>query len=458
MSTTSFINALIASPGRAQLIHQKGTLIFANTAAAAVFGIANVREFVSFAETSKLFANATPAIGAISRSRSLAFRSLDGEQKKAIVTEHAITWNGYPSAYLTIDQLDDKGEIHSDVWENPLEGNDETYFLDSIDSAMDWSRTEGRNFVTSNKPFDLAGTCLRLADELRELAHKNDVTLNIEVKPKALHTFYGDAAKLVRAASCIIRHVIYRNPGGRVDITLNASNRGDFVSIDVCDNGSAYTSWDAINLLEPNQFPDEERAEHEALDLPLAQCIAQFLGGQVTIKVNHQAGGMIRLRLPFRRIATQPQSQLSQAILPHLKILVAEDNPTSQQVIRIILTALGHQALIVANGRECVEALRTIAFDAVFMDLHMPVMDGYEATGAIRALEEAKCLPHVGSIPILALTADRRPEARAKAELAGISGFLTKPIHIPQILSALTPISEAILEAEMEALEASQAA
>jgi CheY-like chemotaxis protein len=81
-------------------------------------------------------------------------------------------------------------------------------------------------------------------------------------------------------------------------------------------------------------------------------------------------------------------------------------------------------------------------FDVVFMDLHMPVLDGYGATYAIRELEAAKKLAHKGAIPVLALTADRRPQTRARAYEIGVTGFLTKPIHIPQILGALTSIIE----------------
>jgi CheY-like chemotaxis protein len=462
MSTVAFINSLISSPGRAQLIHQRGTLIFANTAAALAFGIGNVTEFVKFAENSKLFVDASPPMGSLSRVRNLTFRSLDGHRKQALVTEHSISWNGHPSAYLTIDLLNEQGELRSYEEREGALLNEETYFLDSIDSAMDWSRSEGNSYEVLKRPFDFAGVCLRLADDFAHLARQQGVTLNVEVKPRALHVFHGDAAKLVRAASCVVRHAIYRKPGGRVDIILNGSERGDSVSIEVCDTGPSYTAWDAVNLLAPPKVSDGAANEEEIiapLDLPLAQCIAQFLGGKVTVKVNHPTGGLIRLRFPFQRLQSQRRVSRNAATdTSALRILVAEDNPTSQQVLKIILNALGHDTTFVANGQECLAILKQKPFDVVFMDLHMPVLDGYGATYAIRELETARKLAHKGAIPVLALTADRRPQTRARAYEVGVTGFLTKPIHIPQILGALTSIIENAEETEEETAKVSRVA
>jgi CheY-like chemotaxis protein len=97
----------------------------------------------------------------------------------------------------------------------------------------------------------------------------------------------------------------------------------------------------------------------------------------------------------------------------------------------------------VADGSQCIEALSFGSFDLIFMDLHMPVMDGYAATRHIRAAEAARD-GQTRPIPILALTADMRAKTRVKSKAAGVTGFLTKPIHIHEILSALTPIIDAI--------------
>ncbi|MHB8833913.1 MAG: ATP-binding protein, partial [Desulfobacteria bacterium] len=106
-----------------------------------------------------------------------------------------------------------------------------------------------------------------------------------------------------------------------------------------------------------------------------------------------------------------------------LRVLVAEDNRTNQMVIGKILERAGHDCRIVANGEEFLDALKEQAFDIALLDLHMPVMGGVEAAKLSRFMA-----PGSPRMPIVALTADATPEARAECEDAGMDACLTKPI------------------------------
>jgi PAS domain S-box-containing protein len=119
--------------------------------------------------------------------------------------------------------------------------------------------------------------------------------------------------------------------------------------------------------------------------------------------------------------------------LSGMRLLVAEDNAINQQVIEQILTRAGAQVAIAANGLAAVEALREpgARFDAVLMDLQMPVMDGYTATRIIR--EEIGLL----DLPIVAVTAYSLPEDREKSHLHGMAGHLVKPINVEDLLDIL---------------------
>jgi CheY-like chemotaxis protein len=107
------------------------------------------------------------------------------------------------------------------------------------------------------------------------------------------------------------------------------------------------------------------------------------------------------------------------------RILIVEDNAINQQVTVKILGKYGCKTQVVANGREAVDALRRYTYDAVLMDLQMPVMDGFEATKAIRD-PSGDCLNP--QVPIIALTANAQEETRKKCLDAGMDGFLTKPV------------------------------
>jgi len=106
-----------------------------------------------------------------------------------------------------------------------------------------------------------------------------------------------------------------------------------------------------------------------------------------------------------------------------LRVLVAEDNRTNQMVIAKILERAGHEVVLVANGEQALDALKSRSFDITLMDLHMPVMGGIEATRLYRFTHHAS-----PRMPIVALTADITPEARVECERAGMEACLTKPI------------------------------
>jgi two-component system, sensor histidine kinase and response regulator len=131
--------------------------------------------------------------------------------------------------------------------------------------------------------------------------------------------------------------------------------------------------------------------------------------------------------------ADQPPSP-SEALAPRpLRILMAEDNPFNQRVAALMLAKYGHLVTIVANGREAIAALGRLSFDLVLMDLQMPVMDGFQATAAIRSAE-AGTARHV---PIIALTAHAMKEDRDRCLEAGMDDYVSKPIQQDKLVKAI---------------------
>jgi two-component system, sensor histidine kinase len=444
VSHLNLTSELISNPHQAQIIHQNGTLIFANTAAARIFGFDTIIEFVKFAKATALFANKEVPVTQ-SRTRILSFNCLKGEKKRAQISERRIDWHGSPSVYLTLKPLFSQSNIdgHNDELE-------ETYVVNTIHAAMNWSSLDGDTIEVKSKPFDFAGICLKLCDELQDYANAKGVTLCMEIKPRAQKIFHGDCLKMARAGACMVRHAIDRTPNGQVSVTLRASENGDYIIFEVCDSGSRYTPSDANTLFDTKRRGTTTgfvAATEQSLDLPLAQCIARHLGGEVALKINHPAGGLVRMRLPFREVIQDALSMRTNGQTHRkLDILVVEDNYTSQHVLKVILDALGHRATMASNGKECLDILSQANFDVILMDLHMPVQDGYDAIRQIRARERSGTLLYDKEVPILAVTADRRPETRTRALACGVTGFLNKPIHIPQIMAALAPFIERVAD------------
>ena len=117
-----------------------------------------------------------------------------------------------------------------------------------------------------------------------------------------------------------------------------------------------------------------------------------------------------------------------------LRVLVAEDNLVNQKLVRHLLERRGHMPILVANGRDAIDLLRTGDFDLVLMDLQMPEMDGLEATAAIRAQEREARAPRV---PIVALTAHAMQGDRQRCMDAGMDGYVAKPIKPVELFEVI---------------------
>jgi signal transduction histidine kinase/FixJ family two-component response regulator/HPt (histidine-containing phosphotransfer) domain-containing protein len=116
-----------------------------------------------------------------------------------------------------------------------------------------------------------------------------------------------------------------------------------------------------------------------------------------------------------------------------LNVLVAEDGLINQKVVRGMLEKLGHRVTVTSNGREALQAVRERPFDVIFMDIHMPELDGYETTAAIRASDDVR----VRCLPIIALTADVMRDDRQRCLAAGMDEYLAKPIRVAELVRVL---------------------
>jgi len=120
---------------------------------------------------------------------------------------------------------------------------------------------------------------------------------------------------------------------------------------------------------------------------------------------------------------------------PGLDILVAEDQAVNRKFMEVILKLMGHQVRFAEDGEQAVREVRRAAPDVVFMDLHMPNMDGMEATQMLRSGGDAGA-----TVPIIAVTADAFDETRERTLAAGMNAFLSKPVSIVQIEGVLTQL------------------
>jgi CheY-like chemotaxis protein len=190
------------------------------------------------------------------------------------------------------------------------------------------------------------------------------------------------------------------------------------------------------------------------LGLAICHELAAMMGGAITVQSEAGVGSTFTLHLPLKRLCEPAPAQVEQAarataeIDADIKILAAEDNPINQLVLKTLLAQVGIEPVIVENGQDVVKAWAEGDWALILMDIQMPIMDGVDATRAIRLQEMAHNLPRT---PIVALTANAMAHHIAEYGAAGMDGHVSKPIQAAQLFAVIDAVLAKASEGDADA-------
>ncbi|MGD9646581.1 MAG: response regulator [Pirellulales bacterium] len=323
------------------------------------------------------------------------------------------------------------------------------HLLSLIDDILDLSKIEaGRmNFERVRcSPHQVISEVLSL---LRVRAHEKGLSLDCRWTSGVPETILTDPARLRQLLVNLVGNAIKFTDRGGVSLVASISmERPDprFV-IEVRDTGIGIPQQRHESIFLPFEQGDgsaTRRFGGTGLGLAISRCLAEGLGGEITVDSELGRGSVFRLTIDtgplddVRMLESPPTEALSSGEtrarervrrLAGARVLLVEDGETNRQLIRLVLEEAGVEVVCAENGLEGLSLASRDKFDLILMDMQMPLMDGYAATCRLR---ERGC-----QLPIIALTAHAMRGDKEKCFAAGCSGYLTKPVNIDALLSTV---------------------
>ncbi|CAN5913717.1 hypothetical protein BH11PSE8_BH11PSE8_15050 [soil metagenome] len=313
------------------------------------------------------------------------------------------------------------------------------HLLEILNDILDVSKLESGKLQMTTATVDLLQLVSQVDALMRVQAQAKNLTLRFEVAPDVPRWVRADATRVKQILFNLLSNAVKFSTQGTV--RLNVSDRGaGLLAFVVADTGIGMDAATLGLLFQRFVQGDDSTSRLHAgtgLGLEISRNLARLMGGDIAVASIPGVGSTFTVVLPLPSVGpplADPQALPTDGIAqqPRLRVLVAEDHPVNRAYMEAVLDKLGHEAVFSDNGEGAVRALQAQEFDIVLMDLHMPVMDGFAAARAMRAMP-----PPRGSVPIVALTADAFQESRDLAHQAGMNAFLTKPAHLPQLREAL---------------------
>ena len=316
-----------------------------------------------------------------------------------------------------------------------------------INDILDFSKIEAGKLDMEVIDFDLRSLFDDFSATMGLLAQQKHLSLSCVVDPKISSLLRGDPGRLRQVLTNLTGNAMkFTSVGGvTVRATLERETAGDVLfRFSIRDTGIGIPA-DKIGLLF-NKFTQADASTTRkfggtGLGLAISKQLAEKMGGEVGINSEVGKGSEFWFTARFDKQGEGAERKGTSASAKHqvlsderrasVRILLAEDNLTNQQVAAGILRKFGLKAEVAADGREVLVALRNIPYDLVLMDVEMPEMDGLEATRAIRSGTSGVLNPRV---PIVAMTAGAMRSDRDKCIAAGMDDYLAKPLS-PALVS-----------------------
>lgn len=324
------------------------------------------------------------------------------------------------------------------------------HLLELINEVLDVSKIESGLLELEEHEFDLRVLMEETVELVRMSLESRQQKLTASIG-KGLHSqVIGDAVRLKQVLVNILENASkYTKEGGNIFFGLEEINKpeegtGNYRFV-IEDNGLGMRPEYLEHIFDPFSRADDSRISKVSgtgLGMTIVKNLITLMGGDIQVESRYGEGSKFLITICFargaaHRLKKEGGDKKAPATFEGARVLLVEDNEINRQIAGEMLELLGVRVDMADNGRKAVEAVCShppLYYDAIFMDIQMPVLNGYEATREIRG----SGMDRIDELPIIAMTADAFTEDVRLARVAGMNGHLSKPISIEQLRSALS--------------------
>ncbi|WP_419251946.1 ATP-binding protein [Caulobacter sp. ErkDOM-YI] len=324
-----------------------------------------------------------------------------------------------------------------------------------LGDILDVSKIEAGQFHLNPAPFDLDRLVRGMAELHAAAAQAKGLDFSWSIAPDASGGYLGDSGRINQILSNLLANAVKFTAQG--SIVLTVERRDDRLVFTVADTGVGFDDTVRERLFKRFVQADQSITRQfggTGLGLSISAALAEMMGGSIDARAVVGSGATFSVELPlppYEGEALDPRRERPDEIsLQGLTVLVAEDHPTNRKVVEVVLEPFGVDLTMVEDGAAALAAAKSQTFDAILMDMQMPIMDGLTATREIRAHEVAQGLPPV---LIIMVTANAMEEHIASAKAAGADLHLAKPLHPALLLEALAGVRNSLAAATVSAAE-----
>lgn len=318
------------------------------------------------------------------------------------------------------------------------------HLLNLVDNILEMAKVVGNCIELSDEPFRLASLLRETLSLLSPMAAAKGIALNAQIDIPETTMVTGDSARVRQILLNILGNAVKFTARGGVTLVANDGPAGFLIEVHDTGPGIPADKHQAIFERFERVRTGGGQPEGTGLGLAITKSLIELMRGEVSVRSELGRGSTFTIRLPLHWLAGELHAPEAAAAAQEpsdtstrYDVIVAEDHPLNQVLIRNVLAKAGCEITIVENGRELLDRLDEADFDLVILDNQMPVMSGIEAAQAIRARDDWKM-----RIPIVAMTADAMSDAEQTYEQIGVDAFITKPIQVTHVIETVRRLAK----------------